>query len=309
MPNVGLVPTEIAAGQPARFRAVQAQAGQPAGVDAVGGRRGMRRGFQVGGREAKTAAAHVTADDDALHPVRAAQRAGGGGHVTRGQLLPDVRRGDRYAVGHQQRHALGGEVVFLAQLRQQRHVTHGLMAEPEVLPHHHGGGVQPFGQDDADELIRAEPGEFQVEREHADRVGAEAGEELGPPARGNEQRRMRTGPDHLIRVRIEGDHHDRQLPGPRNLFRPADDALVTAVHAVEHADRRDARTPVGRHFSQAVPAVHVPRSSSAFAARPQVPPDHGCRQSTSLRPQANTTSGLACPDSSVTRAIRVPSGA
>ena len=250
-------------GRPAgRLRAVQVQAGQPACVDAIGRSRGVRRGLQVGGREAQAAAAHVTAHHDALHPVRAAQRAGGGDHVAGGQLLPDVGRGDRHTVGHQQRHALGGEVVLLPQLGQQRHVADGLVTEPEVLPHHHGGGVQPFGQDHADELVRAEPGEFKVEREHADGVGAEAREEFGPPPRGDEQGRMRTGPYHLVRVRIEGDHHDRQVPGPRDLFGPADDALVSAVHAVEYADRRHAGTPVGRHFGQAVPAVHDPRSSS-----------------------------------------------
>src|SRR6266702_182310 len=113
---------------------------------------------------------------------------------------------------------------------------------------------------------------------------------------------MRAGPDHLVRVRVEGERHHRQLPGLGDLAGPLHDALVASVHAVELADRRDARTPVGRHLGQAVPAVHDPRSSFAL-----------CRQReparASLEPQAKTTSGLACPDSSVTRAIRVPSGA
>ena len=37
--------------------------------------------------------------------------------------------------------------------------------------------MQAFRQDHADELIRAEPREFQVEREHADGVGTEARED------------------------------------------------------------------------------------------------------------------------------------
>jgi hypothetical protein len=263
MPNVGLVPTEIAAG---RLRAVQVQAGQPAGVDAVGGGRGVRRSLEVGGREAQPPAAHVAADDDALDPVRAAERTGGGGHVADRQPLPDIGRGDRHAVVHQQRHALGGEVVLLAELGQHGHVAGGLVAEPEVLPYHDGGGVEPFGQDDANELIRAEPGEFQVEREHEDRVGAQARQELGAASRRGQQRRMRAGPDHLVRVRVEGDRHHRQLPVVGDLAGPLHDALVASVHAVELADRRDARAPVGRHLGQAVPAVHDPRSSLPCAA-------------------------------------------
>jgi hypothetical protein len=160
-------------GGPAADRvAVQVEAGQPACVDAVGGDRGVRRGLQVRGREAEAAAAHVTADHDAFYPVRAAERDRGGGHVARRQALPDVTGGDRHVVKHEQRHALGGEVVLLAKLREQRHVARGLVAEPEVLADDHGGGVQPLGQHHVDELVGGQPGELEVEREHAQRVGA-----------------------------------------------------------------------------------------------------------------------------------------
>src|SRR5260370_40782222 len=120
--------------------------------------------------------------------------------------------------------------------------------------------MQPFGQDRPDELIRAEPGECQAEREYADGVGAEAGEQFGPPPRGGKEGRVRSWPDDLVRVRVEGDHHDWQVHGPRDLPGPRYDALVAAVHAVEHADRRGALAPVGRPFSQAGPAGHHPRS-------------------------------------------------
>ena len=247
--------------------AVQVQADQSAGVDAVGGRGGVRRGLQVRGREAQGPAPHVTADDHALHPVRAAEGGGGPGHVPGGQPLPDVGRGHRDAVRHEQRHAFGGEVVLLPQLGEQRDVARGLVAEPEVVPDHHGGGVQPVGQHDPDELIRAQPGELQAEREHEHRVGPQPGQQLGLPARGGEERRVRAGPDDLVRVRVEGDHDQRQVPALRDLPGPLHDALVAPVHAVEHADRRDAPGPAGRHIVQAVPAVHDPRSSF-FCARP-----------------------------------------
>ena len=59
--------------------------------------------------------------------------------------------------------------------------------------------------------------------------------------------------DDLIRMRVEGHHDDGE---PQALARPvggqldgaADDALMATVHAVEHADGDDGRTPVFRHF-------------------------------------------------------------
>src|SRR5690349_455688 len=87
--NVGLVPTEIAAG------------GRAAGVDAVGGDRGERRGPHVGRRIAQRPPPPVPPDDDAVDAVRAAQRAGGGLHVPRGDAGADVGRrdGDLAVVG------------------------------------------------------------------------------------------------------------------------------------------------------------------------------------------------------------------
>ena len=77
---------------------------------------------------------------------------------------------------------------------------------------------------------------------------------------------MRAWPHDLIWVRVEGHHDDREPRVPRALACPvggqfdraADDALMAAMHAVEHADGDDGRTPVFRHFIQAVPAVHAP---------------------------------------------------
>jgi len=208
----------------------------------------------------------VTADDHAFHPVRAAEDGGGTRHVPGGQPLPDGGRGNRRAAVVQQRHALGGEVVLLAQLREQRHVARGPVAEAEVLPYHHGGGVQPLGQHDPDELIRTQPGELRGEREHEQGIGAQASQQLGQPPPGGEGRRVRARPDHLVRMRVEGDHHDRQVPRPGQLDGTADDALMTTVHAVEHADDGDGPAPVGGHVVQAVPAVHD-RGSSLFGGR------------------------------------------
>ena len=228
----------------------------------------MRRGFQVRGRKAQSAAAHVTADDDALHSVRAPKRPGGTVHVTHGQPLPDVGRGNRHVVHDEHRDSLGGEIVFVGEMSEQRHVAESPVAEPEILPHHHRRDMQPLGQDPPDELIWAHSGEFQSEREHAHRVGAESGEQFGPAPVGAEERRVGARPDDLIRMPVESDHHDRQVPGAGDLASPCDDALVASVHAVKYADRGDALTPVGGNLGQAMPVVHDPRSSFARDHKP-----------------------------------------
>ena len=68
---------------------------------------------------------------------------------------------------------------------------------------------------------------------------------------------MGAGPDHLVRVRVEGDDHDRQAALGCGLRGTGDDALVTAVDAVEHADGDDAGAPVRGHLVRALPPLHV----------------------------------------------------
>ena len=97
----------------------------------------------------------------------------------------------------EQRDALRPEVVFLAQLGQQRHVAGGPVAEPEVVPHHDPAGVQPVGQHGPDELIRSQPGEVEREGQHADRVAALGAQQLHAAADAGQQRGVRAGPDHL----------------------------------------------------------------------------------------------------------------
>ena len=54
------------------------------------------------------------------------------------------------------------------------------MPEPEVLADHHPGRVQLVHQHRPDELIRGQPGELERERDDADGVHAEPGEQLRP---------------------------------------------------------------------------------------------------------------------------------
>ena len=91
------------------------------------------------------------------------------------------------------------------------------------------------------------------ERQHAHRVHAELGDQLGLAVQRGEDRRVRAGPDHLGRVRVEGQQQARPAhrPGPGD--RGADQLLVPPVHAVEHADG-DHRPARGQPGSPPAPA-------------------------------------------------------
>src|SRR5262249_58425019 len=133
-------------------------------------------------------------------------------------------------------------------------------------------------------------------------------------------------------VRVEGDHHRGQPQPPGGLHRPAHDALVTAVDAVEDADRHHRAPPVLRDVVQALPALHggllLRSPPPPSRARPALlAPSLPCRaqhtvhspaphppvprrpEAGSLRRQgANTASGRSWPSFSCTSAMSVPSG-
>src|ERR1700727_3867838 len=80
-------------------------------------------------------------------------------------------------------------------------------------------------------------------------------------------------------MRVERHPHDRQPliaaeAGLRagELDGPADDALMAAVHAIEHTNGDDGRTPVVRHLVQAVPAAHAALLPTIIGGWPRSPP-------------------------------------
>ena len=116
--------------------------------------------------------------------------------------------------------------------------------------------MQLVDEDRPDELVGVEPGELKGKREHAHRVHAQARQQFGAPSRGAEERRVTARPHYLVWMRVEGNRNDRQAPLPAKLRRPGDDVLMPKMHAIEHADRDNGRTPVCGHVVQALPAVH-----------------------------------------------------
>ena len=91
--NVGLVPTEIAAGSTASAAVARAEPAQPAGVHAVGRDHPGDLRSQVRRREAERAPPGVAVHDDAAHPVRAAQDGRGLGDAPVGEQLARPGRG------------------------------------------------------------------------------------------------------------------------------------------------------------------------------------------------------------------------
>ncbi len=271
---------EIAAGQRSLGRL------EPAGVDAVGGDGGVGRRLHVGGREPEGLAALVAPDHHALDPVEAAELVGGGRDVTVGEVLADQRGRDVLQAAHQG-HPDGDEVVFLAEFAQGGQVAGGLVAEPEVLPHHDPGGVEPVDQGDLHELLGGGARELQRERQDQHRVDPEGAEQLDAPVGGGELRRVAAGPHHLVGVGVEGhrDRGDPELPG--ELDGLAHQRLVTPVNAVEHPDRDDGPAPVRRHVVKSEPAAHVDPQQARKRSTPKRPThvrSRGPRASTTISP-------------------------
>ena len=114
---------------------------------------------------------------------------------------------DGLALGHQL-HPVRPEPELLAQAGQDGDVPGGPVPEPEVLSHHHGGRAETVDEDQADELLGTQRGEFLGEGQHAHGVGAPLPQECDPAVHLSEHRRG-TAAQHLFRVGVEGDHDHR----------------------------------------------------------------------------------------------------
>ena len=227
-----------------------------AGVDAVRGDRRVPVAHQVGGREAQLPAALIAAYDDAGHPVRPAQRGGRGPHVPGVDTTADVRGTEHHAVLGDQRRLLDGETERPSEPLEQGHVAGRAMPEPEVVADHHDRRVQRLDQHVVHERLGAELGERRGERDHAERVHAQLLDQFGLAHRLGQHRRVRAGPDHLGRVRVEGDHHRLEPEIAGALHRMADDRLVAAMNAVEDADRDHRAAPAAGHRLVPPPPLH-----------------------------------------------------
>lgn len=152
--------------------------------------------------------------------------------------------------------------------------------EPESVADHDRAGGQGADEDVADEVGRGRPGQPRGEFQDEDGVDPVDAGQFGPSQRGGQRRGVPGRPGDGGGMPIEGDHDGREVEpaGPfdrspvrsfdRSTVRPFDRPGVPTVHAVEHADGDDARSPPGR--ISAGPVQTTAAGSADDARRPAV---------------------------------------
>jgi hypothetical protein len=170
--------------------------------------------------------------------------AQGVAHAGRRELLA-LAVGDR--LGHRDReavlcaiglHQLGAAGAAPAErdVEADGHVLHGEAADQHLL----------------DELAVAEAGHLEVERQQVQQVHAQGLQRAGLLGMGHQLEGRLAGAEQPARVRVEGDHAQRQLVGQRGFRGLGDHLLVAAMHAVEIAQGH-AGAPLA--VGQVLPAV------------------------------------------------------
>ena len=124
---------------------------QVTGVHAVGGDGGMSVELEVGRREAEFATAVVTVDHRSLDAVRTPQEARRLDDIALGDQGTDATGRDLLAVLIEQGNRVDDESRRATGLLQSDHTARASRTEPEVLPHDHADGGEPFDQAVVDE--------------------------------------------------------------------------------------------------------------------------------------------------------------
>ena len=209
--------------------------------------------LEVGGRVAELAAPVVAVHDQAFDPVRAAQHLGGLLRVALGHALPDVRRGPPHIALADELDGHHLEAELLAEVRKRVHGAHRPVPEPEVGAYDDGDSVQAVDEDFLDELRGGQLRQHGREVQDQHVIGAVLAEQLDPLIERGEHRRLRPGPHHLGRVRVERHDDERCGECVRPLASPAQDELVPTVDAVEDADGHHGPLERGRHLVETSP--------------------------------------------------------
>ena len=133
-----------------------------------------------------------------------------------------------------------------------------LVAEVEVVPDHHGLGLEAADEDFPDELLGRLLRPVLIEMHDQDVVDAGRGQKLELLIEVGEQFRRRLGPHDRSRVLIESDDGGRQVLLRRRPLDPVDDEPVTGVDTVVGPDRHRAR-PIGGAIPRVVEHFHPDR--------------------------------------------------
>ena len=193
----------------------------------------------IGGGKAELAPALVAVDHGAGGEPRRAKKLRRLHHLALRKRRADRAGGDRPSLILQRRHDVDREAELIALLGQKRGRAGAVLAEMKIEADGGTADAEAADQNARDEILRRRSGERAVER-HDDGAVEPRGREqpqLVAFARQLEQRVLR--PQEQARVRREGQSRGLAAKRLRALLRCSDDGAMTAMHAVEIADRHD----------------------------------------------------------------------
>ena len=240
---------------------------EPACVNPVGRNRGVFGRRQVRGRETElTAATPGTTHDDPLQPVMPSERRRSRRDVTSSNTGTDIgrrkghrRQGPRRLLGWP-RHQLVGlhlEPETFPQVLQHRDRSERAVAEREVLPDHDHRRVQALDQNLVRELVGRHPSELRSERQDEENVHTQLFDETRSLAQARQLRRMTPRTHHFGRVRVEGEHHTRQVTLRRLPDGVRDQLLMPFVDPIEDTNGDHAPSPPAGDLFDSTPSPHA----------------------------------------------------
>ena len=126
--------------------------------------------------------------------------------------------------------------MALAQLRHRLCGAGGVLAKGEVFAHDYLEGAEPPLQHFGDVVLGAVACQLLAEVDDQEVVHAKLRDLAGTLLNGEQGDGSTIGGENAHRVRVERHHHARHATLARPVHGGADEQLVPAVHAVEHAD-------------------------------------------------------------------------
>src|SRR5262245_48859760 len=202
----------------------------------------------VGGRKAERAPALGAADDLAVDPVVAAEKAGGAVEIAPLERRADLRRRHGDSVDDQSRHDVRPKSQRAGELLQELGIAAGALAEAVIEPDHDLARLQGLHEGVLDECLGLDRRDRPREGHHHGGVDPGLADELEPLVERRDGKRRAIGLEYFHRMLIERARHRAEpgLPSPRH--RHTQDGSMAQVNAVEGAERDsagDALRPVG----------------------------------------------------------------
>ena len=196
-------------------------------------------GLQIGSGKPDLTAARPSRDDRAVDEVRVSEQGAGFVDAPLGDQPPDACAAhDKILVAYRV-DLVSPETVVLAERAQHREVPAAAVAEEKVRSNPHLRDPQPVHQHRPDERFRVPFRQLAREPHDCHAADARAMKRLEPLRFGHEQLRCLVRPQDARRMRIEGHRHRRAAMLGSTTPDALDDLEVTAMQAVEIAERQN----------------------------------------------------------------------